>query len=86
MSEDKKVQDTGAKSPEVKASEEKKQPKTKKSETTEKDIKVRILCSNAAGKYKLPYNKGMVVTLPAKQADEMIDNKDATKDLKEHQS
>lgn len=78
MSEDKKVKET-----KVEATSEKKQSKTTKSKA--KQVKVRILCANAAGKYKLPYSKGVITTLPAKQAEEMIENKDATTDLKKHQ-
>lgn len=83
MSEDKKVKETKVEATDVKSTAEKKQSKTKKSKA--KDIKVRILCANAAGKYKLPYSKGVITTLPAKQAEEMIENKDATTDLKKHQ-
>lgn len=83
MSEDKKVKETKVEATDVKSTAEKKQSKTTKSKA--KDIKVRILCANAAGKYKLPYSKGVITTLPAKQAEEMIENKDATTDLKKHQ-
>ena len=85
MSEDKKVKETKVEATEVKSTAEKKQSKTTKSKAKAKDIKVRILCANAAGKYKLPYSKGVITTLPAKQAEEMIENKDATTDLKKHQ-
>ena len=83
MAEDKKVKETEVKAKEVKTSEEKKETKAKKSKS--KQVKVRVLCSNAAGKYNLPYGKFRICTLPEEQAKEMIDNGDATTDLKAHQ-
>jgi len=52
-----------------------KKAKAKKAEK-QKDVKVRILCHNAAGKYGLPQSKGMTVILKEKQADELVKNKD----------
>ena len=60
---------------ETKPSEKK--PKTKKSTSKSNQKKVEILCSNAAGKYNLSYNKGEKPTLDIKQADLMIDAGDA---------
>ena len=52
-----------------------KKAKAKKAEK-QKDVKVKILCHNAAGKYGLPQHKGMTVILKEKQADELVKNKD----------
>jgi hypothetical protein len=49
----------------------------KKKETANKTKKVEITAHNLAGKYLLPYSKGAVVSLEAKQADELIKAKDA---------
>ena len=50
----------------------------KKTTTKAKTKDVEILCDNCAGKYLLPWNKGQVVKgMEAKQADEMIEAKDA---------
>ena len=60
---------------ETKSSEKK--TKAKKSTSKSNKKKVEILCSNAAGKYNLSYNKGEKTTLDVKQADLMIDAGDA---------
>lgn len=82
MSEDKNIKETKVEATEVKSTPKK---QTKSPKAT-KAVKVRVLCSNAAGKYKLPYSKGVIATIPAQQAEEMIENGDATKDIKEHQA
>lgn len=51
--------------------------KKKAKKTTSKKKKIKVLASNLAGKYLLPYNPGQVVELEAKQAQEMIDAGDA---------
>lgn len=56
--------------------------KKQEADTSKKKAKkgfkvVKIQCHNAAGKYLLPYNYGQEVELEAKQADEMIEAKDA---------
>ena len=51
---------------------------TKTQNKSEKDqVKVRINAHNLAGKYRLPYNFGQVVSLEAKQAKELIEAGDA---------
>jgi len=52
-----------------------KKAKDKKPEK-QKDVKVRILCHNAAGKYGLPQHRGMTVILKENQANEIVGNKD----------
>jgi hypothetical protein len=47
------------------------------SKNEDKKIKVEITCDNASGKYHLPYNRGHVAVLEAKQAQELIAAKDA---------
>ena len=89
MSEDKKVKDQDVKeakevkdqdvkeAKEVKAEAPKKETKSAKpAKGKAKKVKVRILCHNAAGKYKLPQHYGMKVTLDENQANEIVDNKD----------
>lgn len=83
MSQDKNIKETKVEATEVKSTPEKKQTKSPKAT---KEVKVRVLCSNAAGKYRLPYSKGVIATIPAQQAEEMIENGDATKDIKAHQA
>jgi len=60
---------------EAKKAADQEKSKAKKSEK-QKDVKVKILCHNAAGKYGLPQHKGMTVILKEKQADELVKNKD----------
>lgn len=51
-------------------------PKTVKPKK-QKEVKVKLTCDNAAGKYGLPQHRGMTVKLKENQAKEMVDNKDA---------
>jgi len=60
---------------EAKKAADQEKSKAKKPEK-QKDVKVKILCHNAAGKYGLPQHKGMTVILKEKQADELVKNKD----------
>ena len=51
---------------------------------SKKKTRIKIEAWNMAGKYNLPYNYGQVVELEdAKQAKEIIDNKDGRKFSKE---
>jgi len=52
-----------------------KKPKDKKPEK-QKEVKIKILCHNAAGKYGLPQHRGMTVILKENQAKEIVGNKD----------
>lgn len=49
--------------------------KTNKEAQTQK--RVKVLVDNLAGKYLLPWNKGQVISIEAKQAEELIQAKDA---------
>lgn len=59
-----------------KAPEAKSETKSKPAKKTSKK-KIRITCHNAAGKYGLGYSHGDIALMEAKQADEMIEAKDA---------
>jgi hypothetical protein len=74
-SEDVNVEQTSSEPKKVTAKTKAKPNKPTKAKR-QKDVKVKILCHNAAGKYGLPQSKGMTVILKEKQADELVNNND----------
>jgi hypothetical protein len=74
-SEDVNVEQTSSEPKKVTAKTKAKHNKPTKAKR-QKDVKVKILCHNAAGKYGLPQSKGMTVILKEKQADELVNNND----------
>lgn len=78
-SEDKKPQEQAASKEQTAKTETKTsdKPKTsKKSKVKAGKKKVKIDCDNMAGKYLIAANRGQVIELEAKQADEIIAAKD----------
>jgi hypothetical protein len=50
-----------------------------KKTTEPKKVKIKILASNMAGKYLLPYNPGQIIEIETKQAQEIIQAGDGEK-------
>lgn len=77
--EDKTPQEQAASTEKTAKTENKASDKSKTSKKSKAGKKkVKIDCDNMAGKYLIAANRGQVIELEAKQADEVIKAKDGT--------